>query len=172
MFEVALKRAADLSKEEDAQVDSASGLAFAGESSDDLGWSDCEWFALGVLDGQIVSVVGILYREVLVGEQKVAVGGIGGVATHPDYQQRGYAGQLLERSAQFLREELKVPFGLLVCAPKRIHYYGRFGWQVMNAPMYFIHKEERRLFEGPVMILPLGEAEWPGGDVDLQGGPW
>lgn len=172
MFEILVKRASELFSDEDSQLDEVSNLAFADSISEDLCWSNSEWFLLGKLDGLIVSIVGILSREIHVGSEVVLVGGIGGVATHPRFQRQGYAGKLMERAGHFMRYELKVPFGLLVCEPKRMHFYKTFGWEPMSAPMFFECNGDRRRYEGPVMILRLSDNLWPEGEVDLLGGPW
>ena len=172
MFEVMVKAAAELSPVESAQVEEVGGLAFSGDSMEDLGWSRAEWFVLGKLDGRVVSQAGILKRGILTGGQPVMVGGVGGVATHPDFQRQGYAGEVMKAAGIFMREKLGAAFGLLVCSEKRVPYYAKFGWQPMTAPMYFAFRGGKRRFHDPVMILPLLQNEWPQGDVDLQGGPW
>lgn len=172
MFEILIKRAEELTTDENNQLDVASSLAFAGSGAEDLCWSDSEWFVLGKVDGQIVSIVGILYRKIRVGETIILVGGIGGVATHPDFQRRGYAGKLVQRAGEFMLNEVKAPFGLLICEPKRMPFYDSFGWQPVQAPMFFHCRGERRLYEGPVMFLTLSGGSWPDGELDLLGGPW
>ena len=172
MLNVIVKAAAELSPEESAQSSETGRLAFAGEPSEDLGWVRSEWLVLGKLDGRVVSQAGILKREILVGGQPVTVGGVGGVSTHPEFQQRGFAEQVMRRAEVFMRDTLHAQFGLLVCAPKRVPYYSKFGWQEMTAPMYFDFSGEKRRFLERVMVLPLDGSPWPQGDVDLQGGPW
>lgn len=172
MLEILVKRAEDLSQEENTQLDETSNLAFAGLGSEDLCWSDSEWFVLGKLDGRIVSIVGILFRDIRVGDAMVSICGVGGVATHPDYQRQGFAGKLMQRAGEFMKNERKAAFGLLVCESKRIPFYGGFGWQPINSSMFFECRGEHRRYEGPVMVLMLSDQPWPEGDVDLQGGPW
>jgi len=172
MFEILVKRSEDLTAEEDAQLDETSQLAFAGSGAEDLCWSNSEWFLLGKFAGRVVSIVGILYREIRVGDGVVIVGGVGGVATHPEFQRRGFAGMLMQRAGALMGDEGKVSFGLLNCAPERMRFYGSFGWQPLQASMFFYCHGERRLYNGPVMILPISGEPWPDGEVDLMGGPW
>lgn len=172
MLEILIKRAGELTEMENDQIDEAASLAYAGLPAPDYCWSDSEWFVLGKLEGKVVSLFGILCRDVLVGGNTVRLAGVGGVATHPDYQKKGFAGQLLERGAIFMRDQLQVPFGLLVCSEERTAYYAKFGWQPMNAPLYFTCRGERLLLDSPVMILPFLDDPWQEGEVDLQGGPW
>ncbi len=201
MFEIFIKAIDAITPEENAQIDETSSLAYsapdggmaegnppaseaaspsgsapeggqAPEDGDDIEWSNPSWWVMGRLDGRIVSLVGVLTREIQVGGQAVLVSGIGGVATHPDYQRRGLAGALMQRAAVFMREELHAPFGLLVCSDHRVHYYAKFGWQLLRSPMLFDHREKKDVFEGNVMVLPLADIPWPEGTVDLRGLPW
>ncbi len=178
MFEIYIKPVSQLTAEENTQADEVDHLAFSspdGGLSDqnaDIEWSDVDWLLLGRLDGQIVCVVCALYREVQVNEQIIPVGGVGGVATHPDFQRRGLAGQMMEQTAGFLRDEMKVPFGLLVCSYLRVHYYQKFGWQLVEDPMVFDWRGTKRVFTENTMVLPLGSKSWPRGTVDVRGKPW
>jgi GNAT superfamily N-acetyltransferase len=102
----------------------------------------------------------------------MTVAGIGGVATHPDYQRRGLAGTLMQRAAEYMQDELRVPFGLLVCSDLRVDYYAKLGWQLLKAPVLFDRHGKKDTFEGNVMVLPLAGILWPEGTVDLCGTPW
>jgi GNAT superfamily N-acetyltransferase len=178
MLVITIKRAADLNAEEDARIDEVAHLAFSSPDGglsaqgQDIEWADSDWLTLGRLDGEIVCLAGVLYREVLVNQQVIPVGAVGGVATHPDYQRRGLAGQLMERLTSFLRDELKVPFGLLVCSDLRVHYYNKFGWRLLEDPMLFDWHGTKRVFTENTMALPLGDQPWPRGIVDVCGKPW
>jgi predicted N-acetyltransferase YhbS len=178
VFEITIKRAAELSPEEETRVTEVDHLAFSApdsqpsEDEQDIEWSSPDWLVLGWLDGQIVSLLGIVRREIRVGDETLPVAGIGGVATHPEFQRRGLAARLMERAAGFMREELKVPFGLLVCSDLRQPYYARLGWQPVAEPMVFDWRGSKRVFPENTMIFTLGDRSWPIGTVDLCGKPW
>lgn len=172
MLEVAEKSVEELTRGEKNQVDEITNLAFAADVSEDLCWSSPERYILGKIDDRVVSVVGILYRQIHVGEKLVWIIGVGGVATHPDFQRRGYSSSLMRKAGDVIRGEKKVSFGLLVCGSHRVAFYGRFGWQLMNAKMYFECRGERRLYKETVMIFSSSKESWPDGEVDLLGGPW
>jgi aminoglycoside 2'-N-acetyltransferase I len=178
MFDISIKMVSQLTPEENFRVDEISHLAYKppdgslSEQDDDIEWADPEWTLLGRLEEQIVSLISIFPREVRVNQQGIPVGGVGGVATHPDYQRRGLAGHLMERTITFLRDELKYPFGLLVCSDLRIPYYQKFGWQLLDDPMIFDWCGTKRVFTENTMVLPLGDQSWPRGTVDLCGKPW
>lgn len=182
MFEITIHADADLNADDSAQVEDMSRIAFGPpligppEPPDLLGieWAGSQWNVIGRWNGRIVSVVGLLTREVAVGPQRqgVWVGGVGGVCTHPDFQRRGFSGQLLERAADYMRADLRVPFGLLVCGPHREHFYASHGWRTVTAPMMFDLRGAKQTFPDLTMILPLTKQPWPEGVVDLCGKPW
>lgn len=71
-----------------------------------------------------------------------------------------------------MREEMEVPFGLLVCADERRSFYGRAGWKLIADKLLFIENGEHRSLKTSVMILPLSTEVWPSGEIDLRGLPW
>jgi hypothetical protein len=74
-----------------------------------------------------------------------------------------------------MRDELKVPFGLLVTGDDMLDFYGRLGWQVASDTLWFDQPTGRRSMPpvpGKVMVLRLGDTQWPGGEIDIQGLPW
>jgi Acetyltransferase (GNAT) domain len=79
-----------------------------------------DWRIVVRESGQIVSTVGILEREVLVGGKALVVAGIAGVMTAAAYQARGHASGALRRAAEFLIDERDMAFALLVCWPSRV----------------------------------------------------
>ena len=72
------------------QVDGWVTQIFA-DDTNNLVWSENDWYVLVNLDGQMVSHVGIVERTGTVNGQPVRLGGIGGVATLPDWRRHGYA---------------------------------------------------------------------------------
>lgn len=75
-------------------------------------------------DGKIVSHVGLFPMEVECFGVKTMVGGIGGVATLPNYRGKGYMSMLLDRAAE-LMEERGWPLSVLWGDRQRYH---SFGW--------------------------------------------
>jgi GNAT superfamily N-acetyltransferase len=168
----------NISAELNQQIDEIDHLAFADEKHDDpefnsIDWSShIEYMALGRVDGELATLLGLLKREILVGEKHIWLAGVGGVATHPNWQKRGLSSALLQAAEKFMREEMKVPFGLLVCANERRTFYGRAGWKQIADEMFFIQDKQRRSLKTSVMILPLIDQGWPSGEIDLRGLPW
>jgi predicted acetyltransferase len=118
-------------------------------------------------------MVEILERTVTVDGQPVRVGGIGGVGTHPDFRRRGHSTAALRVAAEFMRTNLRVPFGLLVTGTEEIPFYGRVGWHVIAGPVTFDQPNGQVVVsDGVNMVLPLGPEPWPSGPVFLCGLPW
>lgn len=161
------------------QIEQIEELAFNddddGDSNDPdpIDWSShIEWMGLGWLESDLVTILGLLQRQILVGAAPVWVVGVSGVATHPDWQKRGFSSSLLRAAENFMHQRLQAPFGLLVCGEERRQFYGRTGWQAVANGLFFTQAGRRRWMEAVVMILPLTEQAWPPGEIDVCGLPW
>ncbi len=177
-FEISIKHTSQISIDENAQIGLVDRMAYASLPPEEPGegppieWSGGDTIIYGALDGTIVSQVWVLAREICVNGQPLLVGGIGGVATHPDFQRRGFAEACMRRAEAYMRDVLKVPFGLLVCSEIREKYYQKLGWQTAISPMLFDCSGEKRRWEEVTMVLPLSGDSWPAGTIDLCGKPW
>jgi aminoglycoside 2'-N-acetyltransferase I len=165
-----------ISAELDKQIDALDHIAFSGQAHDaefnSIQWASHEWMALGRLDGELVTQLCLLKREIIVGGEKVWVTGIGGVATHSNWRRRGLASQLLHASEAFMLYEIHAPFGLLICADETQPVYARCGWQTVAKSLTFVQDGQRCNLETCVMILPLVNQSWPAGEINLCGLPW
>lgn len=169
--------AQQVSAELEHRLETLDRLAFAGENNGDpefasIEWGSPDWMVLGFLEGELVSQLCLHKREITVGPQRIWVAGIGGVATHPNWLRRGFASQVLRASEVFMRETLKVPFGLLVCADETQPVYARCGWQTVAKSLIFTQNDQRRTLETSVMIFSLSGQPWPDGEINLRGLPW
>jgi aminoglycoside 2'-N-acetyltransferase I len=171
-MEIIIKHANELTENESNQLDLVSSLAYAGDVTDLVWCDECDWIAVGKVDGEVVSILNIVDRQASVGERPVRLGGIGGVATHPDLRGKGYAAQVMEAAARFMADSMGVDFGLLVCHPRLIPYYSRLGWQVVQGPLMADQPQGKVTMEHIVMILPCVRKAWPPGAIDLCGLPW
>jgi predicted acetyltransferase len=173
-IDIRIQHVNDLSAEDKQAVHEVDRIAFASDADnpDPYTWSQGEWQLTGRVDGKIVSIVGILIREVQCAGQPVLLGGIGGVGTLPEYRMRGLAGALLHAAADFMRDPLGVDFGLLFCAETMVPYYSKFGWQLVPGPAIFDQPKGKVTWPEPVMILPVLKQDWPPGTIDLCGLPW
>lgn len=169
-LKITIKTVHEMTEHEKQMTAEIDRLSFT-DGGGDIDWGVSQWLVMGWMDGKIVSQIGVLQREVDVSGQKINVGGVGGVATHPDHRRQGYAGKLLKAVEQLL-SELDLPFGVLVCGEERMHYYARFGWQKIDNKTIFQNNGIDREMDGIMMILPLKEKAWPDGLLNLNGKPW
>ena len=169
---ITIKPGDSLSAEEWGQIDRVSEAAYADETGD-YTWSDeHDWVLMGSLDDQIVSCLILIERTGTVNGQPVRLGGIGGVATHPNAQRKGYARQVMLAAGDFMRDRLGVEFGMLVCDPELTDYYARMGWQIVTGPVLADQPGGKTQLDLTGMVLPCTSLAWPGGSLDLCGLPW
>jgi len=118
---------ADLTPELQREFDELDRLAFGGiifEEDPDfppIQWAVPGWMALGFLQGQLITQLCIPKREITVGTKRVWVAGVGGMATHPKFQHQGLGSLLLAATESFMRDTIRVPFGLLICPRRFVH---------------------------------------------------
>jgi GNAT superfamily N-acetyltransferase len=124
------------------------------------------------VDGQLACHVGIVRREVQVGAETLAVGGLGSVITLPAYRGRGLARLALERASEYMRTTLAVPFALLVCRDDLVPFYAPQGWERVDAPVYFDQPAGKVRSAAVLMVQRYGPRAWPPGAVDLRGLPF
>jgi GNAT superfamily N-acetyltransferase len=162
-----------LSPEDKQIIHEVDHIAFSSETGDPdpYTWAIGEWQVTGRVHGKIVSIVGILERIARAGEQTLRLGGVGGVATLPEYRRRGLAGALLRASADFMRDPLGVDFGFLLCSEAMVDYYSKLGWQLAPGPTIFDQPKGKVTWPEPVMVLPVQKQDWPPGTIDLCGLP-
>ena len=135
-------------------------------------WGENDWSLLLRTENEIVCHVGLVDRTITVGGRPVRVGGVGAVATAPAWQRRGCARQLMETAAAFMRDELHVAAGLLICGDSRVPYYGRLGWQAVPGPLLVDQPQGKVVLPTNIMVLLFSETPWPAGPIDLCGLPW
>jgi len=175
-LQITFEDVVSLSKELREEIDAVDHLAFCyqeGEEDDGIEWANATtWFALGWLGGRLVSQLGVVDRTIYIGGQSLSIAGIGGVATHPDFQRRGFAAIVLQAAAEQMRRLGGYDFAMLYCNPKLIPYYAKSGYRQALNLIYILQYGQRVLFNDHQMVLPLSGKPWPEGDVDVNGPPW
>jgi hypothetical protein len=73
---------------------------------------------------------------------------------------------------EFMRDELQVDLGLLVCGRALVPYYEHLGWRLVKDRLLYDQPAGKQLFHDKVMILPIHAGQIPEGDIDIQGPPW
>lgn len=95
---------------------------------------------LVIFDGpRLAAGLQIFTRTVHLRGEEVVIGGLGSVATHPDYERRGLGTRNLRRVIAEL-ERRRVFASLLYST--REGFYGRLGWAVVPSPYWVWHPPE------------------------------
>jgi predicted GNAT family N-acyltransferase len=142
------------------------------DEHDDTAWANVDWHILGWVGEELVSHVEIIERVVLVGNEMLAVGGIGGVVTKPHWRHRGYASSIMKIAQKHLCESLRLKFGLLMCDESVIPFYEQLGWKVISGPLVCEQPSGKIAFDDIVMVYSGRNEDFPEGLIDAQGPPW
>jgi len=99
--------------------------------ADGLLGRDDTWIAA---DGaRLVAAVQIFEKSIRLNGQRVPIGGIGSVATHPDYERRGIATELLRRAIADMEQR---GHALSLLFTGRISFYRRLDWVQLHRPAW------------------------------------
>jgi aminoglycoside 2'-N-acetyltransferase I len=135
-------------------------------------WAEPDFYVILSLEEQLAGRLAILDRQVSVDGATVRVGGIGGVATKTKFRHRGVASAMLVRAAEFMKNDLEVEFGFLLCRHEVSPVYTKMGWIIVPGPTTFTRAGVVATYPNDTMILPLTERRWPSGPIDMLGLPW
>jgi heat shock gene repressor HrcA len=128
---------------------------------------------LAPVERQFLDVIRPALSDFVEGEQRVFVGGIGGVMTLPAWRGRGFARAALRKAVAFLDHWLGVPFALVICPAEAAAFLRRLGWQLVDAPIVCDQAGRQVALSGEVALVLAGQAgAWPPGPIDLCGPPW
>ncbi|UZE48955.1 GNAT family N-acetyltransferase [Rhodopseudomonas sp. P2A-2r] len=135
-------------------------------------FADADLRVLVESDEQLVCHVGIFRRDVTWNGRKLRAGGIGGVATHPDFRGRGLASVALNAAVQTLKDERATDFALLFCDPHNEAFYASRGWKRFMGEVWAEQPGGRVRFDAMLpMVFYLKRAPHEG-EIDLCGLPW
>ena len=93
----------------------------------------CEHLRILWRDNRMAATVRVFMREVYNGSNYLVMGGIGSVATHPDFQKQGLAQLVLQDSIDFMKS-LGVDYSSLYAGP--VPLYEKLGFQVVPRITY------------------------------------
>ena len=162
----------DLSRDERNRIGDMVSQAFAGDDEGYEWATDRDWHVLVEMDDQLVSYLGIVERTCTADGRPVKLGGVADLVTRPEWRRRGLAGAALQRAMAFMRDNLDVEFGLLLCKRALVPYYRRFGWELVEGPLTFDQPGGKATYREAAMVLRCAGKDWPGGTIDLCGLPW
>jgi predicted N-acetyltransferase YhbS len=129
---------------------------------------------LGLCDnaGNLVAHAGLVLAEVRVADVQLQVAGVGGVIVTRSARGRGLARMLIERVLE-IAHELDAELAMLFCLPANIGLYVKFGFQLIEEPVWVAQP-------GGLMEMPLRTmwkaltptAAWPAGKIELLDEPF
>jgi GNAT superfamily N-acetyltransferase len=140
--------------------------------ADTIKWASSQWMGLGWIQDQLVVQLGCLQRKIRVAGRPIRVAGIGGVATHPNFQRRGFARQLMAATAAYIQQDFQIPFGLLICDGLPCEFYQKIGWTIVGDHLLYQQEGRHLRLNTTVMALSLIDSSFPVGEIDLCGVPW
>jgi aminoglycoside 2'-N-acetyltransferase I len=135
-------------------------------------WAKPDWYVVVSRERDLIGRLALVERTIAVGGEAIRVGGIAGVATRPEWRNRGVASVAMRAAANFIASELRCPFGLLLCRSKVAPVYGKLGWETVEGPTTFMQPSGPVTYPHLTMVIRFGEPPWPGGPIDLRGLPW
>ena len=106
------------------------------------------------------------------GEDRLGIGGIGGVATHPDHRRHGYASVALTAAIQTLRDREDIQFAVLFCERHNEAFYEARGWHRFIGEVWCEQPDGRVRFEAMAPFVFDLKGGAGGGILDLCGLPW
>jgi predicted GNAT family N-acyltransferase len=121
---------------------------------------------------QPVSHVGLIRDTVRIGDQQIAVGGLGGVITVPAFQGQGAAQRAIEESIRMMHEDWHLNHWMLFCFPHRKSYYERLGWVARTDAVWISQPQGRVTIPASSMVMAANGHAWPEGEIEIDGLPW
>jgi RimJ/RimL family protein N-acetyltransferase len=169
---VKIKPAGSLSPAEQKPLDDLLERAFGDDPFNHMAYAKMEWNVLVYVGDILASNVEIVERTVTAGGIPLRLGGIGGVATLPEFRGRGLATRAMTAAQEFIKGKLGLEYGLLITGLRRRTFYETLGWQLISEPAYFDQPSGIVRNEGITMSLCLAGKPWPTGEVDFCGLPF
>ncbi|MCZ6680051.1 MAG: GNAT family N-acetyltransferase [Candidatus Poribacteria bacterium] len=97
-----------------------------------------------VVDGKIVSHVRVSDRSIYMGQSVVKLGGVGMVATLPEYRRRGYASALMQDAVAYMESQ---GYDLSLLFTTIQPFYMNFGWASFPQTNFQLELRGRKTFE-------------------------
>jgi len=135
-------------------------------------WAKPQWYLIMKNNQEIIGRIGIIKRKINVNGKEIDVGGITGVIIKKEFRGKGLSKTMLKKTAEFIKEILKLKFALLLCRDRVVPVYEKCNWYIVHGPTLFEQKNGPQEYSNNTMIINLSNDEWPGGPIQLQGLPW
>jgi len=115
--------------------------------------------------------VGLFVRNALWNDRAVTIGGIGGVATHPDKRGSGLATAAMRTAMECYAREHR-DFAVLFCEPFNFAFYRSLGWHQFEGEVFAEQPQGRIRFDLMATFVYDLKLAPRGGAIDLRGLPW
>lgn len=162
------------------------GRLFDGEYLQDFGAWDPERLygyashdvhVIARIDGRVVGHVGWARREIAVGEENVAIAGVGGVLISEEARGRRLGVDLMGWATRSMRDHGGIAFGYLGCREDVVPFYTACGWTRIHVGERSIGRAGKPVVDPPgqpILILSIAASleSWPDGCIDLRGRAW
>jgi hypothetical protein len=119
----------------------------------------------------LVCHVGLFTRGALWNDRAVTVGGVGGVATHPNKRRSGFATAAMRTATQCFAGE-DMDFAVLFCEPHNYAFYRHLGWHQFEGEVFAEQPQGRIRFDMMAAFVHDLKLAPRGGIIDLRGLPW
>jgi len=133
------------------------------------------WSAIVESGDEVLAHVGVTERTIDAGGRTLRVAGVLNVFVSPAWRGKGLADRVMSAAMDEARRR-GFDAGLLFCVPALGPVYARGGWRELPGRAFTRVDETGRELPIPAgniaMFLPLGCADFPPGDVHLQGNDW
>lgn len=127
-------------------------------------------------DDVAVGHVGWARREITVGDQIVAIAGVGGVLVSGSARGARLGERLMNAAGASMRDAGGIDFGYLGCREEVVPFYRSCGWIRVRAPERSLNRAGRPSLDPPGQPLLVfavdSTTEWPDGVIDLRGRAW
>jgi predicted acetyltransferase len=135
-------------------------------------WANPDWYVVALSDSTLIGRLGIVERKVSINGYLLKIAGISRVITDDQWRGSGVAIDMLKSATEFIHNQLKVNYCLLLCRSQVAPFYAKLGWGIIDGPTTFDQPSGKAVFPRLTMILECGKKPWPKGTIDLCGLPW
>lgn len=119
---------------------------------------DLIYYILAWEKDQLIGETRVFQRKILFNGQKIVLGGIGSVATHPDHRKQGIATKMVKRGMDFLKKDLcDVAY---LCADGQslaaLEFYESFGFRRLLQNHTYLGRSGKRYTDTDGLLAPVG----------------
>jgi ribosomal protein S18 acetylase RimI-like enzyme len=119
---------------------------------------DLVYYILATEKDQLIGETRVFKRTIVFNGQKMLLGGIGSVATHPNFRKQGIATKMVKKGMDFLKKEHAD--AVYLCADehslKAVEFYEQFGFRKLLQKHTYLGRAGKRYIDTDGMIAPVG----------------